>query len=136
MGNKFMNSSTVKPFMIKRKQSTCNLTTKKVLNIKSARTNKSEINKKIKPDRTSNFLTHRPRDSSPMSTRLIWMSTQLLINSRNVEWLQIKEIEAIKYNDEYIYIIQEIENLPAKKSMQPNLYTSTRYRTNIPRTQN
>ena len=71
-----------------------------------------------------------------MSTKLTWMSTQLLINSRNVEWLQIKEIEAIKYNDEYIYIIQEIENLPAKKSIQPNLYTSTRYRTNIPRTQN
>ena len=58
-----------------------------------------------------------------MSTRRIWMPTQLLQDSRNVEWLQVKEIEAIKYNDEYIYIIQEIKNLPAHEINATQIYT-------------
>ena len=98
-------------------------TTNVVCNTNSTRTNRTDIKKKIKADRTSNFLTHRPIGSSPMSTRRIWMPSQLLIDSRNVEWLQVKEIEAIKINDSYIYIIQEIKNLPAHEINATQIYT-------------
>jgi len=51
------------------------------------------------------------------------MPSQLLKDSRNVQWLQVKEIEAIHTSSGYIYIIQEIKNLPAHEVNASQVYS-------------